>query len=257
MGIPQYAAVGPITLAIAGTPGDTQAIVRAGNSVNILNATDFDSLAISFDGASFDVLPAGVSLDDISFNQVWVRNLSGATNTVTVGFTTGVIRDSRAFAAVSGGQVPIRLRDASGLAITRGQQTKALSLPVALASDSDPLPTYPLPSAPWSYAAAVGGIDNTVVAVTIKAAAGAGVKNYITSMDVSWEALTAGGEFCVRDGAGGTVLHRILLPTAVQGYQNFTFPTPLAGTAATLLEVVTLTASIVGKVYVNARGFSK
>ncbi len=35
------------------------------------------------------------------------------------------------------------------------------------------------------------------------------------------------------------------------------FPVPLVGTAATLLEVVTLTATITGAVYVNAQGFTR
>lgn len=41
----------------------------------------------------------------------------------------------------------------------------------------------------WSYSAAAGGILNTVVAVTIKAAAGAGLRNYITGLQIDAEAL--------------------------------------------------------------------
>ncbi len=36
----------------------------------------------------------------------------------------------------------------------------------------------------WSYAAATSGIAATTTAVTIKAAAGAGLRNYITSIQI-------------------------------------------------------------------------
>ena len=115
---------------------------------------------------------------------------------------------------------------------------------------------YAIPELSWNYAAAAGGILNTTVAVTIKAAAAAGIRNYITSLQIMSEALTTATEVAVRDGAAGTVLWRMKIPTTGLPLVDVDFPTPLRGTAATLLEVVTLTASGAGAVYVNAQGFT-
>ena len=83
MRIPQYAAVGPITLAIAGTPGDTQCIVRAGNSVNIINATASGQIKVG-DIFSFTA--------DTSSHQyvVTVTNTISATVAVAITFTPGL-----------------------------------------------------------------------------------------------------------------------------------------------------------------------
>ena len=108
----------------------------------------------------------------------------------------------------------------------------------------------------WVYAAAAGGIVNTTTAVTIKAAAGVGIRNYITGIDIMAEALTTATEVAIRDGASGTVIWRTKIATSglLQG-RSIQFLNPLKGTANTLMEVVTLTASGAGAVYVNVTGF--
>jgi len=112
-----------------------------------------------------------------------------------------------------------------------------------------------IPENEWSYAAALGGISNTTSAVTIKAAAGASVRNYITSIQIMSEALTNATELAIRDGAAGTVLWRTKIGTGGLPLVNVKFDDPLKGTANTLLEVVTLTASGTGAVYFNAQGY--
>lgn len=107
----------------------------------------------------------------------------------------------------------------------------------------------------WNYAAASGGIDNTTTAVTIKAAAGASVRNYLKTLTIGHDTLGAATEFAVRDGAGGTVLWRGKLQTTAVEDKTITFDPPLKGTANTLLEVVTLTA-VTGDVLVNATGYT-
>jgi hypothetical protein len=105
----------------------------------------------------------------------------------------------------------------------------------------------------WNYAAAAGGILNTTTAVTVKAAAGASVRNYIRQLELEWETLGAATEFAIRDGAAGTVLYRTKLGT-VAGRK--VIPLQLRGTANTLLEIVTLTASVTGAVYANLDGYT-
>lgn len=110
------------------------------------------------------------------------------------------------------------------------------------------------PGTRWSYAAASGGIDNTTTAVTIIAAAGDGIRNYVSSIQIACATLGASTEFAIRDGAGGTVLWRTLLHTTAMPTTSIVFNEPLKGTAATLLEIVTLTA-VTGDVMFNAQGF--
>lgn len=107
----------------------------------------------------------------------------------------------------------------------------------------------------WQYAAAASGIINTTTAVTFKAADGS-LRNYVTAIQITAEALGAATELVVRDGAAGPVLWRTKIGLAgiINGL-NLNFPNPLKGTAATLMEVVTLSASITGAVYFNAQGF--
>jgi hypothetical protein len=113
---------------------------------------------------------------------------------------------------------------------------------------------YSGPGGDWNSAAAAGGILNTTTAVTMKAAAAAGIRNYLTLLDLTWETLGAATELVVRDGAAGTVIYRTKIGTAA-GSKTVQFLTPIRGTAATLMEVATLTASVTGAVYVNAQGY--
>lgn len=116
---------------------------------------------------------------------------------------------------------------------------------------------WAIPEMDWQYSAAASGILNTTTAVTIKTAAAAGIRNYITGIQVMAEALGTATELAIRDGAAGTVIWRTKIGVAgVPAGQTYTFSSPLKGTAATLLEVVTLSASVTGAVYVNAQGYT-
>jgi len=114
---------------------------------------------------------------------------------------------------------------------------------------------FTTPEAGWTYAAAAAGIVNTTTAVTVKTAAGASLRNYITNIQVMSEALTTATELAIRDGAGGTVIWRTKIPTGGLPTMNIDFNVPLKSTANTLLEVLTLTASGAGAVYINLQGF--
>ena len=113
-----------------------------------------------------------------------------------------------------------------------------------------------IPENEWQYAAQSGGITNTTTAVTLVAAQAAGIRNYLTNLQLSSDALGAATEIAIRDGAGGTVLWRGKIGMAgITGVSTIQFSDPLKSTAATLLEVVTLSASVTGGVYVNAQGY--
>ena len=127
--------------------------------------------------------------------------------------------------------------------------------PIATVDGRQIFKPHSIPENQISYAAAANGISNTTTAVTIFAAAGASIRNYLTHLDLSWNALGAGSEVAIRDGAGGTVLWRGVVPITTPGSMTIQFDTPLKGTANTLMEVVTLTASVTGALYVNAEGY--
>lgn len=113
-----------------------------------------------------------------------------------------------------------------------------------------------LSSTVWRYANGASGIlSNTTTAVTIKAAAGASVRNYIDSCQINTTAFGASVPIAIRDGAAGTVIFALNVPTA--GFLQpvtIVFETPLQGTANTLLEVVTTTANTTGTAWVNCQG---
>jgi len=108
----------------------------------------------------------------------------------------------------------------------------------------------------WRYTSGTTPIlSNTTTAVTIKTAAGASVRNYIDSCQLTTTAFGASVPLAIRDGAAGTVIWALTVPTA--GFLqpvNILFETPLQGTANTLLEVVTTTANTSGTVTFNCQG---
>ena len=156
--------------------------------------------------------------------------------------------------AVINQPVPIALegRTSSKTSVTSGQAVR----PISTVDGRQVIRLNSIPENEWVYAAASGGITNTTTAATLVAAQAAGVRNYLTSLQLSSDVLGAATEIAIRDGAGGTVLWRGKIGTAgIAGVITIQFSDPLKSTAATLLEVVTLSASVFGGVYVNAQGY--
>ena len=107
----------------------------------------------------------------------------------------------------------------------------------------------------WRYNPPVGGLVNSTAGITIKAAAGAGVSNYVMGGECYSDPLATATEVELRDGASGTVMWRMKIPTT--GWTNgfdITFNPPLRGTANTLVEFAGTTASATGAIYCNWRG---
>lgn len=106
-----------------------------------------------------------------------------------------------------------------------------------------------IPENTWLYAAASGGIVNTTD-VAAKAAAAAGIRNYVTGIQVRNSSAVA-TEFVIKDGA--TVIWRTQLPATMAGSQDVSFDPPLRGTAATAVNVACITTATV--TYANLQGF--
>ena len=105
-----------------------------------------------------------------------------------------------------------------------------------------------IPENEWQYAAASGGITDTAN-VVLQAAAGSGIKNYLTGLSVANANATA-SEVVVKDGS--TVIWRMYL-AANAPIQNIKFITPLQSTANTALNVACITTGT--QTYINAQGY--
>jgi hypothetical protein len=109
---------------------------------------------------------------------------------------------------------------------------------------------YTIPELEWSYAAASGGVVNTTD-VVLAAAAGAGLRRYITSITLSNNSATA-TEVVLKDGAS-SVIWRGQLPANAPNI-SVAFRNPLKTTANTALNFACITTA--AAVYVNAQGYT-
>lgn len=234
--------------------GDNSAYIQAvtlvdsaGADAAAATAAKQDTIIGHVDGIETALTAVNASLDAIEAKQA-----SGASTGVT---SQSVVQatDSNWLNNIEGGVaaargVVILGRSSSGSTSMIGTTTDR-----SLTTVNQP---YSMTASRWNYAAATGGIVNTTTAVTVMAAGGASVRNYVTSIQVMAEALGTATELAIRDGAGGTVLWRTKIGTGgLTGGLSVKFPVPLKGTADTLLEIVTLTASGTGAVYFNAQGY--
>lgn len=196
-------------------------------------------------------------------------DLSGALKTSTVG---KYVSGGDIPALTSGQTFPFRISTVGAL-LTEGQPTTSgnpfrMSGIVRIANsyitsgntNSIPATTagalvfrpHSLPEECWSYAAASSGIVSSTADVAVKAAGAAGVRNYINSMTVAHDTLSAVSELVIKDGS--TVLFRTKLQTTANEGQTFKFDPPLRGTAATAVNVAMI-SSVTGGVYVNLVGY--
>ena len=216
----------------------------------VIDRVELRSQDIGFEAFNDNtVMVMGQGMSDYA-SALPVNVLMGSISSIT----GGVGGTAAHAASISGNPVRVGCRGitANYTAVTTGQVADAIST----LNGAQIVRLDSIPELEWNYAAAAGGIVNTTTAVTVKAAAGTGIRNYIRSMQVQTDVLTAASELVIRDGASGTVIWRGKLQTGVNNLM-VEFTTPLKGTANTLLEVATLTATgaSVG-VFVNMQGYS-
>lgn len=112
----------------------------------------------------------------------------------------------------------------------------------------NPLPVQSDTANQWQ---AVTAAKTDTADTAIKAAAGASVRNYITSLTVTNSHATVGTVVEVKDGS--TVIHRGYAAPAGGGYA-VQFPTPLKGTANTAVNVANITTG--SNTYVSMSGYT-
>lgn len=112
---------------------------------------------------------------------------------------------------------------------------------------------YSVPDQTFSYSPPASGISNSSAAVVVKAAPGAGLRNYISSLDICHDVLGGGAELVILDGS--TVIRRLKLQGgAALTPQNILFKIPLRGSVNQSISVKLETA-VTGSVYINVSGY--
>lgn len=161
---------------------------------------------------------------------------------------TGVAGPAAHDAAVSGNPVRLagRALTANYAAVASGDVADLVTTLVGALIQKP----FAIPESDWTYPAAAGGITNTTD-VAVKAAAAAGIRNYVTAVQVRNNSAVA-TEFVIKDGAS-TVLWRCQLPANMTGDLVVQFPNPLRGTAAAAVNVACLTTG--AAVYANLQGY--
>lgn len=188
----------------------------------------------------------------VSGTEMQVDVLTLPNVTLAAGTNTNeVVGDAAHDAAIAGNPVRqgLRAMTADFAAVATGDTVDAL----ATINGKQVVLPHALPGETWAYAAAAGGLVNTT-GVTAKAAAGAGIRNYVSSIQVINSHATISTEVVVRDGAAGTVLHRGWAQAAGGGYAC-KFDPPLRGTANTLVEIAEVTATATAGVLVSLQGY--
>lgn len=196
------------------------------------------------------------------FFRLSVTGITAGTTAATIQFSA-IARPQNSIAGlvnISGGQTgagtaisgnPVRTgvkAVTSNTVVTNGQTADVIGT-LEGAQITKP---YSIPNADWTYAAAAGGIINTT-AVPLAAAAGAGLRNYLTGVSIQNASATIATEVTLLDGA--TVIWRgylgvgSLLNSAV----GLAFPTPLRTSANAALSVQCATTA--SQIYVNAQGY--
>ena len=150
--------------------------------------------------------------------------------------------------------MPIRrANDGSGMAVVDVTTTDGNSEKIGAILCQNFLSGGEVPSSAWSYAAT--GVAPSTGQTAVKAAAGAGVKNFIQSMQISHATLGAAVQIIVQDGS--TTLWQGQLQTAASdaGGLTLNFEPALRGSANTAVNV-TCSGATTGNVYFNLQGYS-
>jgi hypothetical protein len=262
-----YATSDSVTVAnVAGVPGAngtfTITVIDA-NNVDLVGST-FTGVYVNTGWATISRNLAPASNTDLRLQFVSISDYAELTTAITAGRANAV--------AGQGIGVNVLSATAPALSVVGGQaRNTAGAVPVLAATGYSANPVavttargvdllatligaivtkpYAIPEADWTYAGPLAGIA-TGSDTAVQAAAGAGIRRYVTGMQVQNASATA-TEFQIRDGV--TPVWRALLPANL-GPTNIDFPTPLRTTANAALNIQAVTASAV--VIANLQGFT-
>lgn len=223
-----------------------------GTSASVTTSTTATQLIFPLLGKQFHARVSTYTSGTVTV-QGTLKKDTIARNSIAIGNNVTVVGNTAEAAAVGSTSIQASYegRTTNKTAVATGQNVRPIATSIGAAVNKP----FQIPELDWSYPAAAGGITNTTTAVTMVAAAGAGIRNYVTGCQLSSTTLGAATEIAIRDGAAGTVIWRANLTTTALGFTAIQLPSPIKSTANTLLEFVTLTASITGSVYINCQGY--
>lgn len=231
---PTAPAVGAFLMAWDGTNWDrVQTGAAAGGAIKVDGSAVTQPVSGPLTDAQLRATPVPVS-------GTVTANLAAGTN------TNEVVGDAAHDAVISGNPVRTggRAMSADFTAVTTGDTTDSLH---SLTGKQVVMP-HALPAASESYASPAAITNTTDVAAF--AAGAAGVRHYITGVQVFNGHDTVGTEVVIKDGA--TVIWRGWAEQTGGGC-SATFPTPLRGTAATAVNVANITTG--SSTYFNLQGY--
>jgi len=173
-----------------------------------------------------------------------IEALLGTSNTaLQLIDNSAVDHDAATVAGVT--QIGLVARSTEPTAVASADATKALG---TLLGKQVMLP-FAIPASTLQYAAATSGITNTSDVAAV-AAAGSGIRNYITGVQVINGHATVSTEVVIKDGS--TVIWRGFAQAAGGGCAA-KFSPPLRGTANTAINVANITTG--SATYFNLQGF--
>jgi hypothetical protein len=254
------------------------AMVRGNYAATVVDANTLDLTGTVFGGsyvagsglvalaaapaASISLLSQFINCQD--YAELTSEITAGRGQTV-VGQGVGVVITGATAATTTIGQAvavgPVAhdgVRGTTAPVITAGRGLSAAYTTVATGDVADFITTlqgvqivrpWQIPELEWYYASAAGGVINTTD-VVLATAAGAGLRRYLNSMQLSNNSATA-TEVVVKDGS--TVIWRGHLPGNAVNF-NIHFDNPIKSSANAFLVFACITTG--AAVYVNAQGYT-
>lgn len=233
-------------------------IATVGSSVGIA-LSGLPTLSIQTTGTYTGALSVQLTVDEVNWITVGGTSILNVNGSTFLPFITSALQG--VFQIEVSGFTRARvtgLGAMTGTAVVTLRATQATPTSVSIKS---PLPslsagsnnigvvkTFALADSDWSFAPAAPAI--TVADVVLKAAGAAGIRNYVTGVQMVNSSATVATEIVIKDGL--TVIWRGF--AAIGAILNIVFPSPLRGTAATALNFACITTG--ANVYVNAQGYS-
>ena len=166
-------------------------------------------------------------------------------NMVTTGTITGTVQGTVASGATAATN-PVGIgglaQTSNPTAVTSGQAVRTLHTALGAVVNKP----FSIPELDWSYT----GIITTTTQTAMKAAAGAGVKNYLTGIQLQNTSATA-TTVIVQDGS--TTKWQVSLPASMATPVDYLFLSPIQTTGNAALNI---TMGAVANVYVNAQGYA-
>ena len=242
----------------AGAGGDTyRSIDKAGPKTQVVTldvggagAESLVSGTVPVSGTVLDAIQAAVEVIDntISGTEMQVDVVTLPNVTLAAGTNTNeVVGDAAHDAAVAGNPLlqGLEARSTAPTAVGSGDAVRA----IATLLGKQVVYPYAIPDESWSYASPAAVTDTADDAA--KAAGAAGVRHYVTGVQVFNGHDTVGTEVVIKDGS--TVLWRGWAEQTGGGAAA-RFEPPLRGTAATAVNVANITTG--SSTYFNLQGFS-